>query len=52
MKTNSPKNSPYASDKTVDEGCGDISPFPYVSAGRLGHWEFAKSIVNKLKKSN
>lgn len=49
---NSPEHCPYRSNETVHEGCTDISPFPCIPAGRVGHGEFTDPSVDKSEKSD
>lgn len=52
FRFNLPEHCPCRSDKTVHEGCRDISPFPYIPAGRVRHGEFTDPNVDKSEKSD
>lgn len=52
VENDSPQYSPYPSYQTVCQRCAYISPFPGVSARRLGYREFTDTTIDKFKKSN
>lgn len=46
-----PQHCPYRGDEAVHEGRGDVSPFPSIPAGSVGHGELTDSGVDKPEES-
>lgn len=51
FRLSSPQHCPYRGDEAVHEGRGDVSPFPSIPAGRVGHGELTDSGVDKPEES-
>lgn len=46
-----PQDRPDCGNGTVHEGCGDVSPFPRVPAGRVGHGQLADCRVDECEEA-